>query len=368
MKICLYSPYVPKHLGGGEKHFFDVARIVAKRYPILVAISQDEFANQTKEDIKAKYEAFLGEKLDNVDFIASPLGTSSSPVKKFLWTKQFDILYYVTDGSLFFSLAKKNILHIQLPIKLDKSSFIEKIKLANWQIKNTNSKFTKKIIEDSWPTKIDLVHQPMVNVAKLQDQNIDLAKKQQIILNVGRFFRQLHNKKQHVLVDIFKKLVEKYPAESKDWKLVLIGSVEDKSYAKEVADQAKGLPIEIRHQVTRKQLDSWYKKSSIYWHATGFGIDEMESPEKQEHFGITTVEAMALGCCPVVIGQAGQLEVLANELLDLTWKTEQGCIHNTLQMMLDKTKRKKMQQMAMKRAQAFDGKMFENKIWQMFKK
>ena len=31
MKTCIYSPYVPKHFGGGEKYLFTVAEVFAKQ-------------------------------------------------------------------------------------------------------------------------------------------------------------------------------------------------------------------------------------------------------------------------------------------------------------------------------------------------
>jgi glycosyltransferase involved in cell wall biosynthesis len=40
------------------------------------------------------------------------------------------------------------------------------------------------------------------------------------------------------------------------------------------------------------------------------GEDENRHPEKFEHFGITTVEAMASGCIPVVINKGGQVEII----------------------------------------------------------
>ncbi len=55
-----------------------------------------------------------------------------------------------------------------------------------------------------------------------------------------------------------------------------------------------------------------FTRSLIFWHASGMGEDEKVHPEKFEHFGITTVEAMAAGCIPVVINKGGQKEIIKN--------------------------------------------------------
>src|SRR5579859_6870882 len=139
MKICLYSPYVPKHVGGGEKYFFDVAKVLADEgHDVSVGVHETDF---DPVKIRAKYEKFLNYSLSAVQFISTPIGTSANFLQKLFWTKLFDVFYYATDGSLFFSLAKKNIVHIQIPFTKPKNGLVERLKLWNWRVKNTNSGF-----------------------------------------------------------------------------------------------------------------------------------------------------------------------------------------------------------------------------------
>ncbi len=362
MRICLYSPYIPDHTGGGEKYLFDVADVLSQKHDVAIGLNRPLDAAEA-EKIKDKYETFLNRKLDKISFISTPIGTSASFWSKLMWTQKFDVVYYLTDGSLFFSLAKKNILHIQVPLKLNKSGWFEQLKLASWQVKNTNSEFTKSVVEASWPTKIDLVHHPLVELGTHHPFNPE--KKEKIILNVGRFFTQLHAKRQDVLVSLFKTLVTQEPEMSKGWKLVLIGGVEDQAFADQIQEQAKGVPIEIYHTLTRKQLVEWYQRASIYWHATGFGVDEKSHPEKVEHFGISTAEAMLAGAAPVVIGKGGQPEVLGPELAQWLWQTEAECLEKTVTLMNDRQLRSEVQAMAHEQAHAFGKETFEQKIWSM---
>lgn len=368
MTICLYSPYLPNNFGGGEKYLLDCALAFAKNkaYKVVVAINSDLLNTSSTQLIKIKqaYEQFMGASLKDVSFVATPLGSKKSFIKKYFWTRKFDVMFYLTDGSLFFSGAKRNILHIQVPLKLDKSSWLEKQKLKNWHKKITNSYFTKTIIEYSWQIKIDLVHQPMVEAKPLIAQT-NFQKKEKIILNVGRFFPQLHSKRQDILVKIFARMLNDYKRDVKDWRLVLIGNVENKKYANKVKSLAKGLPIEIKHNVTRQELIDYFQRSSIYWHATGYRVNELESPEKVEHFGITTVEAMACGNVPVVLGKGGQLEVTGKEFEDWQWLTQQECIKKTRQLIKNDELRLKLQKKAQQKSLEFSPQIFTQKLEQL---
>ncbi len=367
MKIAFYSPYLPKHTGGGEKYLFDCAKILeAEGHQVFIAISQEKPLSENEiAEIRKKYENFLSYSLEKIVFINSPLFTNANFFKKLLWTAQFDVLYYQTDGSLFFSLANKNILHIQIPLKLDKSSFLEKAKLANWQIKNTNSLFTKKYIERFWQTKIDFVHQPYVD-----EQEFKLTKnwqKEKIILSVGRFFCQLHSKRQDVLVNFFKDLLSTNKNTLKGWQLVLIGKKEDPIFAKKVADLGKNLNILILHDLSRKELVDFYKKASIYWHTAGFEVDENLEPEKVEHFGISTLEAMSARAVPIVINKGGQKEILGRELAQCLWDDEDDCLAKTLELIKNEMKRTELAEIAHQKSLLFSREKFKNILLEMIR-
>jgi glycosyltransferase involved in cell wall biosynthesis len=361
-KVCFYSPYIPDHFGGGEKHLFDVMRVVAQKHQCFLAIPGLNQDNRV--EIKEKYQQFLNYSLDFVELINSPIPDKSF-WQKLLFTRKFDSFYYVTDGSLFLSFAGVNHLHIQIPFT-DKKGYFDRLKLESWQVKNTNSEFTKKVIEKNWQTKIDLVHYPLVEAKEFKIDTKTLEKKEKIILNVGRFFTHLHSKRQDVLVKFFKEMCEKYPQVTKGWKLVLIGSIEDQEYFDQVRKNSLHSPIEIYTDVSRESLINWFKKSKIYWHATGFGINELENPEKVEHFGITTVEAMAAGTVPVVINKGGQKEVLSSELSELLWDDQNDCLSKTLKLIKEEKELTKFQKKVIERSEFFGKNEFEKRVWRMF--
>lgn len=363
MRICFYSPYIPEHFGGGEKHLFDVALSASRFHQVTIGIRAtkvttiDQLAN-----VKNRYQKLFNYDLSAISFVTIPIGTDEPVLKKLLWTSKFDALYYVTDGSLFFSIAKHNYLHIQIPFTNNKEGYLERIKLQNWQEKNTNSYFTKKIIEKAWQTKINQVIEPQVDLQEFESK----SSKEKIILNVGRFFKQLHAKRQDILIEAFKRLLKKNPTLLKGWKLILVGAIEDQEYVLTLKKLSKNLPIEILDSLNRSELVDLYKKSSIYWHATGFEVDETEHPEKVEHFGISTVEAMAAGSIPLVQYKGGQKEILGSELEQLGWLTVDECVDATEAILVNTGRQNELRRLVTERAKAYSKSIFDKKIEKLF--
>lgn len=372
MKICLYSPYMPKHRGGGEMYLLQVASILLKKYEVYLALSENWFTDKkaelesvglsdlSDEKIIAYYEDFFDVSIKKLKIIRTPLGTNASSLKKWLWTRQWDMLYYITDGSIFPSFARKNIIHIQVPLKLDKSSLWERLKLSTWQVKNTNSHFTRDIVSKEWPVRIDYVHSPFVELpdSLLETVASGAVKKSKTIVHIGRFFRQLHSKRQDKIIDTFIKMCKTYPEEMNGWKLQLIGGIEDQNYVDKLHEQAKDFPIEFHHKSSRDQVLQFLQKGRIYWHATGFGVDQKEQPEKVEHFGISTIEAMALGCIPVVINAGGQPEILGETLSECLWSSQPEWITKTLAIITDSHLEKSLRVKAIQQAGNFSKKQF----------
>jgi glycosyltransferase involved in cell wall biosynthesis len=369
MKVLFYSPYIPKHIGGGEKYLLDCARIAARYHQVSVAIPTSEMLNhnstewaQEEKQIRTQYENFLGESLAAVRFIPSPLGTHQGWWAGYTFTRNFDVLYHLTDGSFFLTGARRNIVHFQFPFHHYSGGVVGQLKLRQYKVINSNSVFTKTILEKNWPVKISTVHYPMISVPAELEQP---QRKQKVIVHVGRFFSHQHTKRQDILVDIFKKLYQTHRHVMADWKLVLIGTVEDEAYAAKVRAAAKDLPIEIYHTLSRSEVWQWYRRASIYWHATGYGVDELLEPEKVEHFGISTVEAMALGCVPVVINKGGQPEIVTGELAQLLWSTKEEAAEKTLQVIKQPELRKNLSELAVIKSQTYNEEIFEKRLLTM---
>lgn len=364
MKIALYSPYIPTTFGGGEKHILDIATILAEKQCVTIAVSKKYAQSYSLVAVQKAYEAFYGASLDSINFSWTPLG-SGSTLTALLWTRQFDYLFAVSDGSLFFSLAKHNILHIQIPFT-HTLSFLDSLKLTQWQI-NTNSHFTKRVIQKHWNTQVTSVLYPAVDSSEF-----DAAQKSKKIrgkiLSVGRFFTKLHAKRQDVLISAFKELYKQLPKNQQEvLELVLIGAVEDASYVAQLKEQAKGYPIRFLHSVSRADLIDQYKDTYLYWHAAGYGVDEEQHPEATEHFGIVILEAIAAGCIPCVYKAGGVVEILSEkEVSHLLWSTKTELLSLTKDLLTKKSS-KNVTDVLVTSLDSFSKKQFIKEVYDLFK-
>lgn len=151
------------------------------------------------------------------------------------------------------------------------------------------------------------------------------AAKQRLILHVGRFIadvgeRERHHKGQGVLLETFKGMSA---LQGRGWELHFAGSVgadaASAEFAAALVRGAAGLPVRFHFNAGLEELRDLYRRAAVYWHATGFGRPAADYPAAQEHFGITTVEAMSAGAVPVVYGSGGQREVVTHGVDGLWW-------------------------------------------------
>ncbi len=129
-----------------------------------------------------------------------------------------------------------------------------------------------------------------------------------------------------MLINAFKKLSSTLT----DWKLVLVGGSVEDNWIKELKSLATGFNIDILPNTPSDTLVDLYSRASIYWHAAGYGVDEAKSPELVEHFGISTVEAIASHTLPLVYKAGGQTEIVKHD--DLLWTIEDELINKTIKL------------------------------------
>lgn len=190
------------------------------------------------------------------------------------------------------------------------------------------SEYTRSWVRKLWKRESSLLFPPVTLY--------EPGPKQQEILSVGRFFARGsgHSKKQLEMVEAFRQLCDGGLA---GWTLHLVGGCapEHTEYVEEVRAAAAGLPVELHVGASGAELRRRYAAASVYWHATGLEEDEQRHPDRFEHFGITTVEAMSAGAVPVVIGAAGQREVVRDGV-DGYWFTDRdGLVDRTRELVAD---------------------------------
>ena len=302
MKIAVYSPYLDT-FGGGEKYMITIAETLSSKHVVEVFLDQ-HLSSLEGDFLKNELSKRFALDLRKVSFIKAPIGKGSTTLKRSFFLKNYDILFYLTDGSIFYPTSKKNILHIQSPLVGQPARSIwGKFKLRGWNLIIYNSRFTKEHSEKNWPIKSEIIYPPV------DTSSIKPLKKKKYILSVGRFFGYLKDKKHELLIKLFRELFEN--GSISDWSLHLVGSAGDgdRGYLVQLKRLAKDVPVKFYPNLGYDNLIKLYGQSSIYWHAAGFGETD---PTKMEHFGISTVEAMAGGCVPVVINSGGLKEIVTN--------------------------------------------------------
>lgn len=343
MKAGFFSPYLDT-FGGGERYMLQLASYLSRKNDNCIDIFWNDSA------IKAPLARFLKIDLTKTRF-TNDIFSQRSLFGKVLKTRQYDLLFILSDGSIPLTLAKKNILHFQVPFHFPNPDLKTKLKLARYKWVVCNSYFTKNFIDKSFKIKSKVIYPP-VDV-----DSIKPLQKENMIFSVGRFSsQQLHPKRQEILIEVFKELYKKAPT----WKLILVGQAkkEDSKYIRNLKKITRGYAIKIIENLEIEKLRNLYGHASIYWHATGFGEDELKNPERMEHFGISTVEASAGGAVPVVIGKGGQKEIIEEGKNGLLWTTKTQLLEKTLSLINNPQQMETLSKNAIKNSKRFSKQKF----------
>lgn len=152
------------------------------------------------------------------------------------------------------------------------------------------------------------------------------------ILSVGRIFRGPYNDKRYdVMIDAFRRFCRRFPGES--WEYWIAGSCGEDPASRKYLDtlraDAEGIPVRFFVNAPYTQLRMLYDRAMIFWHAAGYGVDEVRDPHRTEHFGMSTVEAMSAGCIPVVMNNGGQREIVTHGVNGFLWNTVEDFVSLT---------------------------------------
>ena len=311
LKIGIYNPYFDS-LGGGERYVLTLAEHWSKVHDVSL-FWDDAFILGSATDR-------FGLDLSQVKIVPNVFGKRLL-VRKLIESSKYDLIFFLSDGSVPTTLARHNIIHFQVPFA--------RIAMTPWKAAHynsvvVNSEFTKNNLDKKVSLPVTIIYPPVdVSVAKP-------AKKEKIILSVGRFNALYGAKKQDVLIRAFIEMTKK--KQTNGWKLVLAGGVlpTDEEYVNALQGMAKGYAIEFEKNCSYKKLQLLYNAATIYWHAAGFGETD---PTRMEHFGMTTVEAMSAGCIPIVYNAGGQPEIVKQGRNGYLWDTVDELLVTTLKVM-----------------------------------
>jgi len=352
MKIGIFDPYLDT-LSGGEKYMLSIALCLSSEHEVFIFWDKEKEAEIIKEANRK-----LGINLQSVRFYKNIFAKNISFLSRFIESRKFDAIIYLSDGSIPF-VGTKLYIHFQFPIEwVNMKSFKVQFKLSFIKKIFCNSNFTKHLVDKKLNVNSSVLYPPV----NIHDLNI---KKENIILHVGRFDmdkkKESNYKKQDVMVSVFKRMIDQG---LKDWKFIIIVGVknEDKNKLNKLKIMAKSYPIGIIENPSNEVLWEYYLKAKIYWHASGYGENLDKNPELAEHFGISTVEAMGSGAVAVVINAGGQKEIVENNKSGFLWNSLEELMKKTVNLIKDPKLLEKMSKEAIKRSGIFSGSRFCNEL------
>lgn len=335
MKAGFFDPYLDT-IGGGERYTLTLAEHLSQK-----DWDVDLFWNDP--ELKEKLASRLNFNLNRVNFLPIP----KNLFERWKLSRKYDLFFWLSDGSVPFLFAKKNILHFQVPFhNVGGRSFRNKLKLKKIKHVVCNSFFTKKFIDKEYGVNSQVIYPP-VDITKFKP-----GKKENIILSVGRFSQLLQSKRQDILIEAFKKMIDEGFS---GWKLILAGGTDvgGKEYFNQLKDNGRSYPIEFLDNPDFKLLQKLYSQAKIFWSASGFGVDEEKEPEKVEHFGIAIVEAMASGCVPLVVGKGGAKEIIEEGKTGYFWGSKEELSEKTFELISNPKLLQNLSKIVVKSSQKF---------------
>jgi len=373
MKIGIYAPYLSVY-GGGEKYISNIAEILSSGNKVEFIVVEEPDIKQLENRLNVDLSRVV------INRVKIPNLFSKVPYLRDLAniyviskaTRKYDLFINQEHLSVIPSLAKKGFLICQMPvIRLNKLSWLFRKLFANLlfdpKLKTYDkiivySFYTKKWVEKNYRNEIEILY-PAVDT-----QQFPTLSKQNIILSVGRFFTVGHCKKQLEMIRSFKQF---YTGSEmlRGWEYHLVGGIgsndKDQEYLRRCQDEAQSYPIHFHINIPFKLLKELYVRAKIFWHATGLGEDEDRHPDRMEHFGMTTVEAMSAGCVPVVINKGGQPEIVRNNVDGFLWNAIEELREYTLRLASNETLWTEMSESSIKRSKEFNMERFKREIKQI---
>jgi O-antigen biosynthesis protein len=364
LSICIYD-HALHFVGGGQKYVATLASIIQNQFEITF------IAN--KPVSIADLETWYGLDLSHCHIKIIPLPffekRRMSCIDSSMVTEEMENPFTaVTEESqnydLFINVNQLEKVKPLSPLSIFFCHFPDSWRTKHFAVDDytfviTNSQFTTQWLKKRWQLDSSLLLYPPVvlNAPKLP--------KEKIILSVARF-EAGGSKKQVELIQAFLALQNQYPETLSSWKLILVGgSTPGNPYLKTVEKLVKksSETIELQVNISLDELKAIYAKASIFWHACGLGE---VNPQKFEHFGMATVEAMQSGCAPVVFNGGGQREIVEAETSGFLFNSIAQLGEYTHQLITHPEQLQLMQQAARDRGQYFGKERFEGKVKAFF--
>lgn len=336
-KALIYDPYWDS-LGGGEKYTATVAK--------------------TLLDQNWKVDIYWSKNISSQIFDRFGIDLSPANFIQELITNNYQLVFWVPDGSLPVSWAKKTLIHFQYPFHNVGGHNLKNLIKSRFYTFISNSQFTKTIVDREFWINSHVIYPP------IKTADFKPGPKFKQILYVGRFSNLAQAKGQSTLIQSFKKIHDQIP----DWKLILAGNTNvgtTDEYFDKLHDLSTYLPVEFVINPNLDDLKKIYSRASIFWSASGYGIIESDEPERMEHFGMTVVEAMSAGAVPIIVNSGGHPEIITHGEDGFLWDSPDQLEKITLDLISDNKRLSYISKFAQNKANTFSEEKFKVKLLEL---
>ncbi len=219
-----------------------------------------------------------------------------------------------------------------------------------------NSQFTAGWIERLWGVRAQVVYPPVTAVAASP------GPRERAIVSLGRFVRS-DRKNAAAQIEAFARVRGRL---GDGWRLIMMGFCadlpEDRESLERLRRLASGLPVVFLANAPRQEVMTRLATAKVFWHTAGLGDVGSTEPRYREHFGIATVEAMQLGCVPIVPTGGGQPEIVEHGISGFVCDGFEALERRTVELAADGARWDAMSQAAMKRGVGFGPDVFERRL------
>ena len=288
--FLLYSDWLTA-LGGGERYLYAIADAVGNEGEVTIAGP----------------ELPDGERMQRLGFSSAyrvrQIRRPSLPSE----TAAYDVFVHLTTRLPMRSAAGRSVAIVQFPA--DNAGAVRcwrhprgrlragrpRLALSGYEF-IVYSDFVRGWLRRRWHVDAEVLTPPLLLNGDQPSLDELLPQKHPQILSVGRFFGDGRMKRQGVLIESLR-------------------------------SSAEGLDVRFALDQPPWALEALFCSSSIYWHAAGFGRPSWR-PDRAEHFGMATVEAMSRAAAPVVFPDGGQREIVTSGI-GRTWHSVEQLVELT---------------------------------------
>jgi glycosyltransferase involved in cell wall biosynthesis len=358
MRIGLFDPFLSA-LGGGKKYFLTVLEEACRAESADVLLIAPE---EPRTDDWRRLGIEVGR--DRFEWAA---GGAREVTRR---SRGLDLLFAMVNDVPPRSHARRSVAMVQFPHRrhqtrarrvLGRTGLLRATSaLRSYDLFVVNSHFTRAHVERRLGVRDAAVIPPPVDPPPTPT-----SEKGRWIAAVGRFDAGDHDKRQEALVRAFAELRRLLPAADRGWELHLVGGAEGPE-ARERVERLRSLagdePVAIHVDAPREELERVYARSTLFWHAAGYAQDPERHPERLEHFGISTAEAMMRGAVPLVVGLGGQREVVDDGRTCLYWEEPEELAALSAELIADDERRERLAAAAATDAARFAAGRFREEV------